>query len=87
MSPAFSFVGFKYEFDTHDSLWLYPVNAAGLARQAWGTRHDGACCYRLPGPIRILNILIGLFLCRDCPIRILNVLIGLFPFVPCRLIS
>jgi len=31
MSPAFSFVGFKYEFDTHDSLWLYPVNAAGLA--------------------------------------------------------
>ena len=40
--------------------------AAGLVRGDFTNRYaaetTGACCYRLPGPVRILNVLTGLFL-------------------------
>jgi hypothetical protein len=32
----------------------------------------GACCYRLPGPIRILNVLIGLLIISGCHRRLPN---------------
>lgn len=39
------------------SMAQRPRGACGVQRQS----SDGACCYRLPGPARILNILVGLF--------------------------
>lgn len=57
----------KYEFDNHVMTWLIVVMALETPWGLWvrALYHDGACCYRLPGPARILNVLSGLFLCRD----------------------
>jgi hypothetical protein len=56
----------NYDFDTHNNMCFSPVIArrwlvGGDFTNRVAAETTGACCYRLPGPIRILNVLIGLF--------------------------
>jgi uridine kinase len=56
----------NYEFDTHNNMCFSPVIArrwlvGGDFANRVAAETTGACCYRLPGPVRILNVLTGLF--------------------------